>query len=107
MAGCPVPWGPGPAPAATANSKRFDSVESMMTFDAFRRRWWLFVLLPTIGLVIAALRSRMSHAEYQSMVTLQLNPAAKSPFLPFSPQAAESEALVASYREVLRSRAFA
>ncbi len=78
-----------------------------MTFDAFRRRWWLFVLLPTIGLVIAALSSRMSHAEYQSMVTLQLNPAAKSPFLPFSPQAAESEALVASYREVLRSRAFA
>jgi Mrp family chromosome partitioning ATPase len=78
-----------------------------MTMHAFIRRWWLLVLLPAIGLLIAGLSSAMSHTQYQSVVTVQLNPAAKSPFLPYSPQAVETQALVASYQEVLRSRAFA
>jgi Mrp family chromosome partitioning ATPase/capsular polysaccharide biosynthesis protein len=78
-----------------------------MVLQAFLRRWWLLVLLPAIGIMVAGLGSVMTRSQYQSVVTLQLNPVGKSSFLPYSPQAAERDALVASYREVLRSRAFA
>ncbi len=78
-----------------------------MSVQAFLKRWWLLVLLPAIGMVVAGYGSTLTHPQYQSVVTLQLNPAGKSSFLPYSPQAPETDALVASYREVLGSRAFA
>jgi Mrp family chromosome partitioning ATPase/capsular polysaccharide biosynthesis protein len=78
-----------------------------MRIQPFLRHWRLLVLLPAIGMAIAGFSTAATPPQYQSVVTLQLNPAAKSAFLPYSPEGAETDALAASYREVLRSRAFA
>jgi non-specific protein-tyrosine kinase len=74
------------------------------------RRWWLLVLLGTLGVVCALALSTAAPRHYQSTVSMQLNPSAKSAFLPFnsadSAVANPVSALAASYSEVLRSRAF-
>src|SRR5947209_7721921 len=75
------------------------------------RRWWLLVILGTAGMVVAFLVSVSGPQQYQSTVTLQLNPAARSSLLPYGSADAPYDPnpvtmLAASYNEVLRSRAF-
>ena len=78
------------------------------------RRWWLTVGLAVIGAVLGvAIQTRLP-ARYESSISLQLNPAAKSAFLPYLttdssgtgvPTGAVA-AMAASYHELLRSRTF-
>lgn len=75
------------------------------------RRWWLLLGLAAIGLVVAYVFDTITPPKYQSTVSLQLNPAASSSFLPYATDtsAGSSNAVVgqaASYQEVLRSHAF-
>src|SRR5712675_1260536 len=76
------------------------------------RRWWLFVLLAVAGLVVAYQIATSTPPHYLSTVSLQLNPAGRSPFLPYASPDNTSigvspvTGVAASYREVLRSRAF-
>jgi len=80
-------------------------VESVM------RRWWLPVLFALAGIACAYELASTAPKRYQSTVSLQLNPAASSPFLPYQSDAAVSSTSpvvvqAASYQEVLRSRTF-
>jgi Mrp family chromosome partitioning ATPase/capsular polysaccharide biosynthesis protein len=79
-----------------------------MFVRAILHRWWLLALLGATGLLVAALAAITAPVRYQSTVTLQLNPAAKSAFLPYASETADASVttLAASYGEVLRSRAF-
>lgn len=75
------------------------------------RRWWLFLLLGLAGLGVAYSIATSAPPRYFSSVSLQLNPAGRSPFLPYASEGTSTDtspvtALAASYREVLRSRAF-
>jgi len=76
------------------------------------RRWWLVVLLGVVGVTCAYLAVAVLPKRYQSSVSLQLNPAAKSALLPYSGSNSDQIApsavatLAASYSEVLRSRTF-
>src|SRR5437870_4417199 len=75
------------------------------------RRWWIFTLLAAIGLGQAYLSSSDAPHRYESFVTLQLNPSAKSGLLAYSGDpngryGSDITTLAASYAEVLRSRAF-
>lgn len=70
------------------------------------RRWWAVVLLGIAGTVLGGVISYTQPPRYQSTVTLQLNPSAQSAFLPYTGEASPVTNLAASYREVLRSRAF-
>lgn len=74
------------------------------------RRWWLLPLLAVLGLGLAYAWSVNSPKQYESVVTLQLNPAARSAFLPYTGDARGDpnpvSTLAASYAEVLRSRRF-
>jgi len=75
------------------------------------RRWWLMVLLVAAGLGCAYYLATSTPPRYISAVSLQLNPAGKSTFLPYSADATSVgtspvTGVAASYREVLRSRAF-
>ncbi|MBV9328284.1 MAG: polysaccharide biosynthesis tyrosine autokinase [Chloroflexi bacterium] len=75
------------------------------------RRWWLVLLLGLAGVAIAYYFESTTPTRYQSTVSLQLNPAANSSFLPYSADSGVSPsspvvAQAASYQEVLRSRAF-
>jgi polysaccharide biosynthesis transport protein len=75
------------------------------------RRWWLFVLFGVAGLGISYYIATSTPPRYISSVSLQLNASGKSPFLPYASQGISTDtspvvALAASYREVLRSRAF-
>ena len=76
------------------------------------RRWWLLLLCGFLGVVCAYCAISILPKRYQSSVSLQLNPAAKSALLPYtgsnSDQVAPSAltTLAASYSEVLRSRSF-
>lgn len=81
-----------------------------MYLQAFVRYWWLLVIVPLIGVAVAYHSSATARSQYQSVVTLQLNPAARSAFLPYgtgNTGSNEISVLAASYGEVLRSRAFA
>ena len=75
------------------------------------RRWWLFVVFSVAGLSVAYYVATSTPPRYFSNVSLQLNPAGKSPFLPYASEGTSTDtspvtALAASYREVLRSHAF-
>src|SRR5579871_526698 len=75
------------------------------------RRWWLVVALSLVGVLVAYYLETTSPARYQSTVSLQLNPAANTSFLPYSADSAANQSnpvvgQAASYQEVLRSRAF-
>src|SRR5437870_60181 len=72
------------------------------------RRWWLLPLFAALGLGIAYFWSSRAPERYESVVTLQLNPAGKSALLPYAAEARADRVttLAASYLEVLRSRAF-
>jgi len=75
------------------------------------RRWWLILSLSLLGVAVAYYFETTSPTRFQSTVSLQLNPAASSPFLPYSADSgvtASSPVVsqAASYQEVLRSRAF-
>src|SRR6476660_3705766 len=75
------------------------------------RRWWLVLTLSLLGVAVAYYFETTAPTRYQSTVSLQLNPAANSPFLPYSADSgvtASSPVVsqAASYQEVLRSRAF-
>jgi Mrp family chromosome partitioning ATPase/capsular polysaccharide biosynthesis protein len=73
------------------------------------RRWWLLVALGVIGLIAGAVWHLASPKRYESVVTMQLNPAARSALLPYAAEGGSSSAvssLAASYNEVLRSRSF-
>lgn len=81
--------------------------------EALLRRWWLLVLLGAGGMAVAYASYASAPQRYQSIVSLQLNPAARSGFLPYGANPSETDfpsaslaSLAASYREVLRSRAF-
>lgn len=79
--------------------------------EALVRRWWLVLLLCLAGVGCAYYLATNTNARYQSTVSLQLNPAARSSFLPYQADASTSSsspvvAQAASYREVLRSRTF-
>ncbi|HLI27342.1 MAG TPA: hypothetical protein VKZ60_09740 [Chloroflexota bacterium] len=78
-----------------------------MYVQALLRYWWLLVIVPLVGVAVAYYSSATARSQYQSVVTLQLNPAARSAFLPYSTENNEITVLAASYGEVLRSRAFA
>jgi Mrp family chromosome partitioning ATPase/capsular polysaccharide biosynthesis protein len=79
-----------------------------MFAQAILHRWWLLVLLGATGLLVAGLAATTAPVRYQSTVTLQLNPAARSAFLPYASETTDTSVttLAASYGEVLRSRAF-
>ncbi|MBV9133573.1 MAG: hypothetical protein JO318_12800, partial [Chloroflexi bacterium] len=75
------------------------------------RRWWIVLLCAAGGLAVSYWLAIGTPPRYQSTVSLQLNPAGRSPFLPYSstgldPSISPVMATAASYREVLRSRAF-
>jgi capsular exopolysaccharide synthesis family protein len=75
------------------------------------RRWWLVVLLSLAGITIAYSMANSAPPRYQSTVSLQLNPAGRTTFLPYAssgtdPSIGPVVAAAASYREVLKSRAF-
>jgi capsular exopolysaccharide synthesis family protein len=83
-----------------------------MLAQALVRRWWLVVLAVAAGLATGYYVAANVHPRYQSTVSLQLNPAARSSFLPYLGDPGTGAApnpvtaLAASYREVLRTRAF-
>ena len=71
------------------------------------RRWWLVLILSLAGIVVAYYLETTTPARYQSTVSLQLNPAANSSFLPYSADSGVSQSnqvlgQAASYQEVLR-----
>jgi capsular exopolysaccharide synthesis family protein len=75
------------------------------------RRWWLVLTLSLVGVAVAFYVETSVPTRYQSTVSLQLNPAASTSFLPYSAESGVSPsspvvAQAASYQEVLRSRAF-
>jgi non-specific protein-tyrosine kinase len=76
------------------------------------RRWWLLVILGAAGVGLAYYVATSAPPRYVSTVSLQLNPAGRSPFLPYASSDSTNTGtspvtgLAASYREVLRSRAF-
>jgi non-specific protein-tyrosine kinase len=76
------------------------------------RRWWLLVVFGVAGVGVAYSVATSAPPRYVSTVSLQLNPAGRSPFLPYASPDSTSiglspvTGLAASYREVLRSRAF-
>lgn len=84
----------------------------LVTFlESLLRRWWLIVLCAAAGAAIAYVLAINTPRRYQSTVSLQLNPAARSSFLPYQSDTSTSGtnpvmAQAASYQEVLRSRAF-
>jgi non-specific protein-tyrosine kinase len=84
-------------------------MELILVAQSVLRRWWLVVGLALAGLVVAVLWSSGTQRRYESTVTLQLNPSARSALLPYGTESGGSSAassLAASYAEVLRSRAF-
>src|SRR5437879_4244052 len=83
----------------------------MRIAETLSRQWWLILLLSIAGVGCAYYLSTNAATRYQSTVSLQLNPAARSSFLPYlsdtgggSTNPVTSQA--ASYREVLRSTTF-
>src|SRR5215210_1986096 len=74
------------------------------------RRWWLLPILAALGLAGAYAWSSTAPRRYESTVSLQLNPAARSSLLPFGGdlrgEPGDFTVLAASYAEVLRSRSF-
>jgi non-specific protein-tyrosine kinase len=76
------------------------------------RRAWLLVLFGLAGVAVAYSVATSTPTRYVSAVSLQLNPSGRSPFLPYASPDSTSiglspvTGLAASYREVLRSRAF-
>jgi capsular exopolysaccharide synthesis family protein len=76
------------------------------------RRWLLLILFGAAGLGIGYYLATSTPPHYISTVSLQLNPSGRSPFLPYANPDSTSigvspvTGLAASYREVLRSRAF-
>ncbi len=85
-------------------------MEIITFLEAAVRRWWLLAICALIGLGAAFVWTVNAPRQYQSVVTLQLNPAARSAFLPYGTDAGTQSplaSLAASYAEVLRSRAFA
>jgi capsular exopolysaccharide synthesis family protein len=78
------------------------------------RRWWLAVGLAVVGAVVGLAIQSSVPARYESIISLQLNPAAKSAFLPYlsveqdgaTIPAGAVTAMAASYRELLKSRTF-
>lgn len=69
----------------------------------------MILLSMVAGALVASMLTAFAHPRYQSTVSLQLNPAATSAFLPYGSGSPTSpvEGLAASYVEVLKSRAFA
>jgi capsular exopolysaccharide synthesis family protein len=88
------------------------AMEVLALAQVVLRRWWLLVLFGALGVACAYLAVSVLPKRYQSSVSLQLNPAARSALLPYtgsnSDQVAPSAVatLAASYSEVLRSRTF-
>jgi len=76
------------------------------------RRWWLFVLFGLLGLGAGYLVMSATPRRYQSTISVQLNPAARSSFLRYdstnggASSVSPAVGLAASYIEVLKSRAF-
>ena len=75
------------------------------------RRWWLLVLFSVAGLGVAYEVAAHAPPRYLSTVSLQLNPSGRSPFLPYASDdttigVSPVTGVAASYREVLKSRAF-
>jgi capsular exopolysaccharide synthesis family protein len=76
------------------------------------RRWVLLALFGLAGLGVGYYLATSTPPHYVSTVSLQLNPSGRSPFLPYANPDSTSvgvspvTGLAASYREVLRSRAF-
>ncbi|MDQ6670035.1 MAG: polysaccharide biosynthesis tyrosine autokinase [Chloroflexota bacterium] len=76
------------------------------------RRWWLLALFTVAGLGVAYNLATRTPPQYVSTMSLQLNPSGRSPFLPYASPDSTSvgvspvTGVAASYREVLRSRAF-
>jgi non-specific protein-tyrosine kinase len=84
----------------------------LLILRAIMRRWWLVLLCAAAGVPLAYELKMMAPANYQSTVSLQLNPAATSAFLPYlpntstNPYASPVQTMASSYREMLRTRAF-
>ncbi|MBV9174612.1 MAG: polysaccharide biosynthesis tyrosine autokinase [Chloroflexi bacterium] len=79
--------------------------------ESLLRRWWLVLLMCAAGLACAYYLAINAPRRYQSTVSLQLNPAATSSFLPYQSDASVGSSnpvavQAASYQEVLRSRTF-
>ncbi len=74
------------------------------------QRRQLVLLLGLLGLVVGLTVSLITPKRYQSTISLQLNPSARSTFLPYNNADGAApnpiNTLAASYIEVLRSRAF-
>jgi non-specific protein-tyrosine kinase len=84
-------------------------MEIIALAQALLRRWWLLAICAAIGLVAAFIWSSATPRRYESTVTLQLNPSARSALLPYTAEGSGPNAvagLAASYSEVLRSRTF-
>jgi capsular exopolysaccharide synthesis family protein len=87
-------------------------MEVMALAQVVLRRWWLLLLFGVVGIVCAYLVVSALPKRYQSSVSLQLNPSAKSALLPYTGTSPDQVApsavatLAASYSEVLRSRTF-
>jgi Mrp family chromosome partitioning ATPase/capsular polysaccharide biosynthesis protein len=84
-------------------------MELITVAQGLLRRWWLVAALGAVGLAIAYFISVTASERYQSVVTLQLNPAARSALLPYSSDGSATDpvnGLASSYAELLRSRAF-
>src|SRR5262249_16884665 len=79
-----------------------------MFIRALVRRWLLVALVSVTGVLIAYGAVVTTQVRYQSIVTLQLNPAARSAFLAYASEEKDTSVgqLAASYGEILRSRAF-
>src|SRR5262245_16770856 len=86
-------------------------MELKTVLQALARHWWLVVLAAAAGILCGYYVAITVPPRYQSTVSLQLNPAARSSFLPYlvDTSAAATNPVIgmaASYREVLRSRTF-
>ena len=102
MASCA--WTPGRALLESSGIQDIldSAVEMLALTQAVLRRWWLLLLLGAVGAACAYAATTAVPKRYQSTVSLQLNPAAKSAFLAYtSPDATASNpvtTLAASYR---------
>ena len=78
--------------------------------ETLSRRWWLLLLFSLLGLGPAYVLDTYLPARYQSTVSLQLNPAARSSFLPYLADAdyysSQAQAIPLARTTIARARSF-